>query len=241
MRRMIRAVVILGLAASVAACSTTGQGSSGGLGESAGQTIRDHPQTTAGAGIGAAGGAVVGGLAGGTKGAVVGGLLGALAGGAIGNYVERRDAAVPQTPSPPPPTSQPQTASSPPGTAGPTVSSPDSATPRAYTNSAVVVRVDQVQAQPSLLRPGETVTLNATYSILSPPDRPVAVRESREIRLNGELVANPSVDVARQTGTYSTALPITIPVNAQVGKYEVTTMVVSGDLRSISTTSFFVQ
>lgn len=232
MRRMIRAVVILGLAASVAACSTTGQGSSGGLGESAGQTIRDHPQTAAGAGIGGASGAVVGGLAGGTKGAIVGGLLGALAGGAIGNYVERRDAAVPQTPSPPPPTSQPQTAS------GPTVSSPP---PRAYTNGAVVVRVDQVQAQPSLLRPGETVTLNATYSILSPPDRPVAVRESREIRLNGELVANPAVDVARQTGTYSTALPITIPANAQVGKYEVTTTVASGDLRSVSTTSFFVQ
>src|SRR6185503_14770678 len=77
MRHLSRVMGMMGLAVSVAACSTAGQ-SSGGLGESASQTVRDHPQTAAGAGVGAAGGAVVGGLAGGTKGAVIGGLLGAL-------------------------------------------------------------------------------------------------------------------------------------------------------------------
>jgi hypothetical protein len=104
-----------------------------------------------------------------------------------------------------------------------------------------VVRIDRVQAQPSLLRPGDTVNLNATYSILSPSDQLVTVRETREVRLNGELVANPAVDVARQTGTYSTALPITMPATARAGRYEVTTTVASGDLRSTSTTSFSVQ
>jgi hypothetical protein len=237
MRQAIRAMAILGLAASVAACSTVGQGTDGGVGESAGQTIRDHPQTAAGAGIGAAGGAVVGGLAGGTKGAVVGGLLGALAGGAIGNYVERRETTPPQSGSWPQTASAPQPASSP----SSTVSTPGPAAPRAHTNGAVVVRMDQVQVQPALVRPGDTVTLNATYSVLSPPNQLVAVREIREIRLNGELVANPSVNAARQTGTYSTALPITIPATASIGKYEVTTTVASGDLRSTSTTSFSVQ
>jgi hypothetical protein len=237
MPRVIRAIAILGLAASVAACSTTGQKTDGGLGESAGQTIRDHPQTAAGAGIGAAGGAVVGGLAGGTKGAVVGGLLGALAGGVIGNYVERRETTTPQSGSWPQTASSPPTAPSP----SPTVSTSGSAAPRAHTNGAVVVRVDQVQVQPSLVRPGETVSLNATYSVLSPPNQLVAVREIREVRLNGELVANPAVEAARQTGTYSTALPITIPATASTGKYEVTTTVASGDLRSTSTTSFSVQ
>ena len=98
MRQLVRTLGIVGLAGIVAACSTTGQSSSGGIGETASDTIRDHPQTAAGAGVGAAGGAVVGGLAGGTKGAVVGGLLGALAGGAIGNYIERREASSPQRP-----------------------------------------------------------------------------------------------------------------------------------------------
>ena len=229
MRPVIRAVAILGLAMSVAACSTAGQGSGGGLGESAGQTIRDHPQTAAGAGVGAAGGAVVGGLAGGTKGAVIGGLVGALAGGVIGNYVERREATLPQT------------ASTPPSTAGTTVSVPGTTVPGANTNGAAVVRVDRVQVQPSLLRPGDTVNLNATYTILSPSEQLVAVRETREVRLNGELVANPAVEVARQTGTYSSALPITLPANARTGRYEVTTTVVSGDRQSSSTTSFSVQ
>jgi uncharacterized protein YcfJ len=232
MRRVIRAVAILGLAVSVAACSTAGQGSGGGLGESAGQTIRDHPQTAAGAGVGAAGGAVVGGLAGGTKGAVIGGLVGALAGGVIGNYVERQEA-TPQT--------IPQTTPTLPSTVGTTVGVPGPTVPRTTTNGAAVVRVDQVQVQPALLRPGDTVNLNATYTILSPSEQLVAVRETREVRLNGELVANPAVEVARQTGTYSSALPITLPANARTGRYEVTTTVVSGDRQSSSTTSFSVQ
>ena len=97
MRQLVRTLGIVGRAGIVAAGRTTGQSSSGGIGETASDTIRDHPQTAAGAGVGAAGGAVVGGLAGGTKGAVVGGLLGALAGGAIGNYIERREASLPQT------------------------------------------------------------------------------------------------------------------------------------------------
>lgn len=234
MRQLVRTLGIVGLAGIVAACSTTGQSSSGGIGETASDTIRDHPQTAAGAGVGAAGGAVVGGLAGGTKGAVVGGLLGALAGGAIGNYIERREASVPQTSS----TTSPTTTSS---TSGSTVGVPSTTPLPTSTTSASLVRIDRVQTQPSQLRPGDTVNLDATYTILSSSEQVVPVRETREVRLDGELVANPAVDVTRQTGTYSSALPITLPANARAGKYEVTTTVASGDRRSTSTTSFSVR
>ena len=206
----------------------------GGIGETASDTIRDHPQTAAGAGVGAAGGAVVGGLAGGTKGAVVGGLLGALAGGAIGNYIERREASAPQT-------SSTTSSTTTPSTSGSTVGVPSTTTSPTSTNSASLVRIDRVQAQPSQPRPGDTVSLDATYTILSSSEQVVPVRETREVRLDGELVANPAVDVTRQTGTYSSALPITLPANARAGKYEVTTTVASGDRRSTSTTSFSVQ
>jgi len=234
MRQLVRTLGIVGLAGIVAACSTTGQSSSGGIGETASDTIRDHPQTAAGAGVGAAGGAVVGGLAGGTKGAVVGGLLGALAGGAIGNYIERREASAPQTSS----TTSPTTTSS---TSGSTIGIPSTTPSPTSTTSASLVRIDRVQTQPSQLRPGDTVNLDATYTILSSSEQVVPVRETREVRLDGELVANPAVDVTRQTGTYSSALPITLPANARAGKYEVTTTVASGDRRSTSTTSFSVQ
>jgi Glycine zipper len=225
MRYLSRVVAMLGLATLVGACSTTGQGT-GGWGETAGQTIRDHPQTATGAGVGAAGGAVVGGLAGGTKGAIIGGLVGALAGGAIGNYVERQESALPQTVSTPAPPATPAT------------SAPSATVPPR--DGAVVVRVDQVQAQPSVLRAGDTVNLNATYTVLTPSGQLTTVRETREVRLNGELVANPALDVARQSGTYSSALPITLPANARPGRYEVTTTVASGDRQSTSTTSFSV-
>jgi Glycine zipper len=230
-RHLVRVMGMMGLAVSVAACSTAGQGS-GGLGEAASQTIQDHPQTAVGAGVGAAGGAVVGGLAGGTKGAVIGGLLGALAGGVVGNYVERREAALPQS----------TTGTTPASTTGATtVSVPVATDPRVNPTVAALVRVDEVQAQPSQLRSGGTVNLSATYTVLSPSDQPMTVRETREVRLNGELVANPAVDVVRQTGTYSSALPITLPPNARTGRYEVTVTVASGDRQSTSTTSFSVQ
>ena len=222
MRQLVRMLGIVGLAGIVAACSTTGQSSSGGIGETASDTIRDHPQTAAGAGVGAAGGAVVGGL------------LGALAGGAIGNYIERREASLPQTSSTSPTTTTPSTS-------GSTVGVPSTTTSPTSTTSASLVRIDRVQTQPSQLRPGDTVNLDATYTILSSSEQVVPVRETREVRLDGELVANPAVDVTRQTGTYSSALPITLPANARAGKYEVTTTVASGDRRSTSTTSFSVQ
>jgi hypothetical protein len=153
--------------------------------------------------------------------------VGALAGGTIGHYMERQESAAPQSVSSPVPP------------AGPVVTVP-SGTP-APGNGTVVVRVDQVRAQPGVLRPGDTVNLNATYTVLTPPGQIMAIRETREVRLNGELVANPAIDVTRQTGTYSSALPITLPTNARPGRYEVTTTVASGDRQSTSTTSFSVQ
>jgi len=220
-----RVLGALGLTLMITACTTGGQGS-GGLGESASETIRSHPQTATGAGVGAAGGAVVGGLAGGTKGAIIGGLLGALTGGVVGNYVERQEATAPPSVSTP-------------ASTGTTVSVPGTASPQGA--GATLLRIDQVQAHPSLLRPGETVNLNTTYTVSSPSGQPLPVRETREVRLNGELVANPAVDVARPTGTFSSTVPITLPPSARTGRYDVATTVTSGDRQSTSTTSFSVQ
>ena len=115
-------------------------------GQSVGQTTRDDPKTATGAGVGAAGGAVVGGMAGGTKGAIIGGLLGALTGGVIGNYMERRE---------PGPSQSGSTSTS---TSGTTVGAPGAPISQGNSKSAPVVRVDRVQAQPSSVRPGETVS-----------------------------------------------------------------------------------
>lgn len=122
----------------VAACSTAGQGS-GGLGESASQTVQDQPQTAVGAGVGAAGGAAVGGLAGGTKGAVIGGLMGVFAGGAVGTTWSDGK----------PPFRSRRLAPHQPRRRGRPL--PVAAAPRVNPNGAALVRVDEVQAEPAQL------------------------------------------------------------------------------------------
>jgi hypothetical protein len=220
-----RAIVSVAiLAGGLAGCQTAQTGKSPG--EVATETVRQHPGTVAGAGVGVAGGAVVGGLAGGTKGAVIGGLLGGLAGGVIGNYFERRDDAATQVASAPAPTTSP---------------APSQPSPVYRPDDGPGVRMDRVQMVPAIVPPGGTVNLGATYTVLTPSDEWLVVRETREVRHLGELVANPTTNVARTNGTYTTSLPITLPGTASRGPYEVTTTVVMGDRRASQTTTFRVQ
>jgi surface antigen len=178
------------------------------------ETVRENPKTSIGAGAGAAAGGVAGGLIGrNTTGVVVGGLLGGLAGGAIGYYLERQDR------------NRAQAASE-------VGYNPDQGT---------VVRVDQVVANPRTVRPGDTVNIVATYTLLTPQgDQTVTVRETREIRHNGTLVANPTTEFSRNNGTFTSALPITLPANAGRGAYEVTTTVAAGDRVSRGSANFRV-
>jgi surface antigen len=178
------------------------------------ETVRENPKTSIGAGAGAAAGAAAGGLIGrDTTGVVVGGLLGGLAGGAIGYYLERQDRNRAQA-----------------------------ASEIGYNPSqGTVVRVDQVQANPRTVRAGETVNIVATYTLLTPQgDQTVTVRETREIRHNGTLVANPTTEFSRNNGTFTSALPITLPANAGRGAYEVTTTVAAGDRVSRGSANFRV-
>ena len=178
------------------------------------ETVRENPKTSIGAGAGAAAGGVAGGLIGrDTTGVVVGGLLGGLAGGAIGYYLERKDR------------NQAQAASE-----------------VGYTPAqGTVVRVDQVQANPATVRAGQTVSIVATYTLLTPQsNQAVAVRETREIRHDGALVANPTTEFSREGGTFTSALPITLPASAGRGAYEVTTTVAVGDRVSRGSTTFRV-
>lgn len=185
------------------------------LGGSGCQTISENPKTAVGTGVGAAGGVLLGGLIGrNTTGVVVGGLLGALAGGAIGYYLERQDKTAEQA--------------------------------RADTGyqpaQGIVVRVERVQTDPTAVSPGGTVGLGVTYTILTPnANQTVTVNETREVRTNGALVANPTTSFTRTNGTFTSALPITLPAGAARGTYEVTTTVTVGDRSSRGLTTFMVR
>lgn len=179
------------------------------------ETIQENPKTSIGAGVGVAGGAVLGGLIGrDTTGVVVGGLLGGLAGGAIGYYLDRQDR-----------------------------TRAEAVHATAYNPAqGDVVHVERVQATPNPVSAGGTVNLVTTYTVLTPQaDRSVAVRETREVRHNGALVANPTTEFTRQGGTFTSAVPIILPRGAATGTYEVTITVAAGDRLSRGTTSFTVR
>jgi surface antigen len=185
------------------------------LGLSGCETMQQNPKTAMGAGAGAAAGALLGGLIGrNTTGVVVGGLLGGLAGGAIGQYLDRQDRTRAQA-----------------------------AAATGYDPAqGDLVRVEQVQVTPSPVSAGGTVNLLVTYSVLVPQtDRTVAVRETREVRHDGALVANPTTEFQRQGGTFTSAMPVTLPATARRGLYEVTTTVALGDRVSRGVTTFQVQ
>ncbi len=185
------------------------------LGLSGCETIQENPRTAIGAGAGAAGGALVGGLIGrNTTGVVVGGLLGALAGGAIGQYMDRQERTAAQA--------------------------------RADTGYAPsqgnVVRVDRVAVDPQAVAAGGTVNLGATYTVLTPNAmEAVVVRETREVRYNGLLVANPTTEFSRGNGTFTSAMPITLPAKSGKGAYEVVTTVSVGDRSSRGMGTFTVR
>ena len=101
--------------------------------------------------------------------------------------------------------------------------------------------MDQVQTVPTVVPPGGTVNLGATYTVFGPSGQTIDVREIREVRHQGELVANPTAEVSRTRGTYTTSLPITLPPTAAPGSYEVTTTVAMGDRRASQTSTFQVQ
>ncbi len=147
------------------------------------------------------------------KSAVRGKLSGALAGGTIGNYLERQDRD---------------------GAAA--------AVAIGYLpEQGEMLTVDTVEASPTTARHGDIVNLTSTYTVLTPNNRPMTIRETREVRLNGSLVANPFIDVQRSNGTFTSILPITLPQNAKPGTYEVTTTVSKDQHTSRSMTNFTVQ
>ena len=179
------------------------------------ETVSEHRTTAIGTGAGAAGGAVIGGLISrNTTGVVVGGLLGALVGGGIGYYLERQDRTRAQAVA--------ETGYRP-----------------AQGN---VIRVDRVQTDPDAIGPGGTINLLATYTLLTPSaTQPQQVRETREIRHDGVLVANPTTEFSRLNGTFTSALPITLPSTAAKGAYEVTTTIGVEDRVSRGTAGFTVK
>jgi hypothetical protein len=179
------------------------------------------PEEHKGAATGAAVGGATGVLAGAVLGksgsktgtAIIGGLAGALVGGLIGHYAYDQKKTKEET-----------------------------AQKYAYQSSmGKVLRIEGVTAMPSVVKPGEKVDLNATYAVLAATDTDINITETREIRIGGELVGKPEVNVTRRGGTYSSTVPLFLPSDAKPGTYTVMMTIQSENAKDSRETSFTVK
>ncbi|MSN26121.1 MAG: glycine zipper 2TM domain-containing protein [Geobacter sp.] len=178
----------------------------------------EHKGAATGAGLGGVTGAVAGAVLAGegsrTKGALIGGLAGAVLGGVIGNYTvdKKKDAQ-------------------------------ETSNKYAYSPSAgTVVRIESADAKPSVLAQGGTVNLVTSYAVMSPSsENEIAITESREVTLNGELIGSPEANVSRTPGTYQSSVPLILAADAKKGKYRVITTIKSAAGKDSRESSFTVQ
>jgi uncharacterized protein YcfJ len=178
----------------------------------------EHKGAATGAGIGAVTGVVAGSLLGAsgarTEMAVLGGLLGALAGGLIGHYAVDQKRTSQQTVE----------------------------KYNYHSSRGVIVQIEDVSITPKTVWSGDQVEIKVTYAILGAgQDRQLEVTETREIRHKGELVGRPEVKLARQDGTYTSTVPITLPSQMNAGSYTVTVTVAAGNVSDSRETSFSVR
>ncbi len=67
-----------------------------------------------------------------------------------------------------------------------------------------------------------TLELKMTYAILNPsPDVQTNITESRVITYNGTIVGRPEVKVTRTDRTYTSSIPLHLPVDVEKGTYVV--------------------
>lgn len=173
------------------------------------------PEEHKGAAIGAGLGAVAGVLLGGdTEGRIVGGLIGALVGGAIGHYTYDMQK-----------------------------SGRETAETYDYTPSqGTMVTIEDVEMSPGSLGPGEVVKMKVTYAVLTPSgDSPIDITEIRNITHDGMLVGEPQIRVTRKSGTYTSAVPLRLPPDANKGTYLVTTSIQSAAASDVRQSRFTVK
>jgi hypothetical protein len=102
---------------------------------------------------------------------------------------------------------------------------------------------DSVRANPVIVGVGDTVNVNAEYTVLLPTaGQVVAVTETREFLKDGAPAGAVSIEVERTSGSYRTTIPFTIPGGATAGNYDVTVRIEAqaGKLKDTKETYFKV-
>ena len=104
-----------------------------------------------------------------------------------------------------------------------------------------VLRLDKVQIKPDRARPGTTLLLSTTYTILTPDQIGLPVSITRTIFYQGKsLGRTKSVDMRRNNGTWTQEINFTLPADAKPGTYTLITAINTAYGRAMDTSEFHV-
>ncbi len=191
------------------------------LGGITGCASQRHARYTAtGAGIGAITGGILGGVIGSmsgrsAEGVVIGSILGGLMGASVGDARYQQDR-----------------------------SYEAAAEHYSYDREKArrdLVRIEDADVEPKVVRPGEEVGISITYTMLTRWKSGAEVHEVREIRKEGELIGRPEITVNRQGGTWTSTIPVRLPEGAESGTYVVTNIVETEDAGDVRESTFRVE
>jgi hypothetical protein len=92
-----------------------------------------------------------------------------------------------------------------------------------------VLRLDKVEIKPNRTRPGGTLRLSTTYTILTPEQVALPVAITREILFHEKsLGRTKSIESRVYNGTRTQEIDFTLPANAAPGIYQVITKITTG-------------
>ena len=181
--------------------------------EDAKDKMLENKETLIGSLAGGAAGATIGGLLGKKKGAIIGGTVGLVSGALIGNYYAKRERDRTQT----------------------------TASVGYRPEQGNLLTISDAVASPSVAKGGDSVKINAKYTILRPDEDKATIKETREVRWNGNLVETQTADIQMEQGVQNITWEYPIAREAKAGTYQVLTSVAIDDKNAAAITTFAIK
>lgn len=105
-----------------------------------------------------------------------------------------------------------------------------------------VIRLDRVAVKPAQARPGDTLLLSTSYTLLTPEQIAIPISITREIFFQGKsLGKTKSTETRRLNGTWDQEVNFSLPPNAATGDYTLTTVINTGYGQDQKTVHFGVE
>jgi len=112
---------------------------------------------------------------------------------------------------------------------------------KAAASHKLFIKIEEASVVPNKVKAGDKVEMRMTYAVLgAAPRKELTITEERAIKFKKDLFGKPIAHVTHDEGTYSSAIPVTLPAGAKKGTYTVVFKVHSRGVTASRETTFTV-